>query len=258
MSVLTAGGLRVVQRNAWVYRRVWRGSIFSSFLTPVLFLGAMGLGLGSLVDRGQALGGLPYVAFLAPGLLAAGAMQTASFESTFPITAKVHWRRNYEAMLATPLKVLDLLVGEVIWISIRLALVTSVFLGVMLAFGLVRSPLGVLAVPAAVLTGLSFSGLIMALAAQQKDGSAFNALFRFGITPLFLFSGTFFPVEQLPELIRPLAYVTPLYHGVSLARDLTLGSAELLPSLLHVGVLLVFIVVGVTIAYVSLRRRLVT
>lgn len=251
--------LRVLGRNLVVYRRIWRGSLFLTFLQPVLFLAAMGIGLGGFVDRAGPgmLAGVPYAAFLAPGLLAAQAMQTAAFEASWPLMARITWRRNYEAMLATPLRVRDLLAGELLWFSFRLALVGASFLAVMVAFGTVRSALAVVALPAAILTGLAFAAPITAFTAMQRTGEGFNALFRFGITPLFLFSGTFFPIDRLPELIRPVAYVTPLYHGVALTRDLTLGTLDPAADALHAVVLLAFAAGGAAIAWFALRRRLV-
>jgi lipooligosaccharide transport system permease protein len=120
-----------------------------------------------------------------------------------------------------------------------------------------RSPLAILAVPGALLVGFAFGPLIVALSATQRDTTAFNALFRFGITPLFLFSGTFFPVERLPAFVQPLAVVTPLYHGVALIRGLTLGTVEFAAALGHTAVLLAYVAAGLVLARHFLRRRLV-
>ena len=255
-----AVGIRVLEHNAMVYRRTWHGSVLSSLLSPVLFLAAMGIGLGSYVNRGDganALGGVPYLAFLAPGLLAAQAMQTAAFETTYPIMGKIVWDKLYDAMLATPLTVRDLLAGELEWLIVRLSIVCTAFLAVAAAFGAIRSPLGIFALPVVVLTGLAFATPIMAFSATQRRDSSFNVLFRFGITPLFLLSGTFFPVEQLPAPVRPVAYLTPLYHGVALARSLSLGSVDPVAAVIHVGVLLAFAAGGLVLTAASFRRRLV-
>lgn len=253
-------GVRVLEHNAMVYRRTWHGSVLSSLLSPVLFLAAMGIGLGGYVNQGSgtaALGGVSYLAFLAPGLLAAQAMQTAAFETTYPIMGKIVWDKLYDAMLATPLSVRDLLAGELEWVCVRLLIVCSAFLVVMTLFGAVRSPLAVLALPVAILTGVAFGAPIMAFSATQKRDSGFNVIFRFGITPLFLLSGTFFPIDRLPELVRPLAYLTPLYHGVALARQLTLGAVDGPVALAHLLVLVAFAVAGCVLASISFRRRLV-
>ncbi len=252
-------GARVLEHNLMVYRRVWHGSVLGSLVSPILFLAAMGVGLGSYVNRGgaEALGGVSYLAFLAPGLLAAQGMQTAAFETTYPIMSKIVWNKLYEAMLATPLTVRDLLFGELEWLVLRLTIVCSLFLAVAALFGAVPSPLGILALPVAVLTGLGFAAPIMAFSATQRQDSAFNVIFRFLITPLFLLSGTFFPLDRLPAAIQPVAYLTPLYHGVALARALTLGQVDPVAAAVHLVVLTGFVAVGYVLAAIAFRRRLV-
>lgn len=248
----------MAQRNALVYRRVWRGSLFTSFLQPMLFLLSMGLGLGAFVDAGGAdlLGGVSYLHFLAPGLLAAACMQTASFESAFPIISKMTWQRNYEAIGATPMRVVDLVVGELLWMALRLGMVASAFTVVIAAFGVPRSPLALLAIPAAVLTGLAFSAPILAYAATLKNPGGFNGLFRFIITPLFLFSGVFFPVARLPEALQAVAWLTPLFHGVELVRGLMLHTVASPDWMGHVAYLAGLTGVGAATAVVTFRRRL--
>ena len=253
-----AGAARVLQRNLLVYRRTWRGSLFGSFLTPLLYLTAMGIGLSQLMARGGSdmLGGVPYLDFLGPGILASSCMQTASFESTYPIMGKISWRRNYEAILATPIEVHHLLIGELGWIAFRLTTMATVFMIVLTLFGIPRSPLALLAIPAAVLTGVAFAAPIIAFSATRHNDSGFAALFRFIINPLFLFSGTFFPVSQLPDAVEWVAAATPLYHGVALVRGAVLDD---MPAIwpLHLAYLLVFLGVTSYIAYRLLRRRLV-
>jgi lipooligosaccharide transport system permease protein len=245
---------------AYQYKRTWRGGLTTTFLTPVLFLAAMGVGLGSLVNKhGQAqLGGVRYLTFLAPGLLAASAMQTAAQESTFPVMGAIKWIRTYHAMLATPLRVIDVLVGHLAWMAVRLLLVSATFVIVMAAFGATGSWEVVLAVPAAVLTGMAFAAPIAAFAATQENETYFNAIFRFMVIPMFLFSGTFFPVSQLPAVLRAIAYATPLWHGVDLCRTLALGRATLGRSVLHVAYLLAWVVAGVIAGASAFRRRLVS
>jgi len=241
------------------YRRTWRGSIFSSVLSPVMFLGAMGLGLGSLVDRhGTAhLGGLSYLAFLAPGLMAASAMQTAVGESMFPVFSAVKWQQTYQAAAATPLRPGDIFRGHLLFTTMRLGMNMVIFLAVMAAFGVVRSPWMLVGVPVAVLTGLAFAAPLDAFAVtRQRDAQPFNAVFRFGMIPLFLFSGTFFPVTQLPGWIRPLAYVTPLWHGVALCRALSTGGPDLIGALGNVGYLGGLAGLGLLAGHIAYRRRL--
>jgi lipooligosaccharide transport system permease protein len=256
-SPLTA--LRVTQRNLLVYRRTWRGSVFGSFLTPLLYLGALGVGLGSFIaaQDTSALGGYTYLQFLGPGLLASTCMQTASFEATFPIMGKISWRRNYEAILATPLQVHHLLFGEAGWMTFRLTSISTVFLIVLAIFGIPTSPLALLAIPASILTGLAFFLAIMAFTATQKNDAGFAAIFRFVVNPLFLFSGTFFPVDRLPDGLEFIASLTPLYHGVALVRGVVLAGPDLASWPIHLAYLVVFSTIAGLLAYTTLRRRLV-
>jgi lipooligosaccharide transport system permease protein len=250
--------IRVVQRNAVVYRHVWRGSLFGSFLQPTLFLTAMGFGLGGLIDRGGARlpGGVPFFAFLGPGLLAASCMQTAMFESSFPIVGKMTWRRNYEAMFATPLRIRDIVIGELAWIGFRLFTVAAAFTVVLALLGGADGALTIAAVPAAVLTGLAFSAPILAYAATLKTGMSFNALYRFGITPLFLFSGVFFPITQLPRPLPTVAAFTPLFHGVELTRGLMLHSLTASAAVGHIAYLAAMLAIGTWAAVHTFTRRL--
>jgi lipooligosaccharide transport system permease protein len=218
--------LRVVESSARRYRHTWRASVFSSFVNPVLLLLAMGIGLGSLVEEGVGPGGVPYLEFLAPGLLVATAMQTAAAESSFPVMAGIKWIKSYEAALATPVSVRDLLAGEVAWVLIRTLQGSVVFAIVVVAFGAV-DPVGALAslVPA-VLTGAAFATPIIWYTVQLDNDAGLANLFRFGIVPLFLFSGTFFPISQLPDWLEPLAVLTPLWHGVEWARHWAIGAGS--------------------------------
>ena len=240
------------------YRRTWRGSIYTSVLSPVLYLGAMGLGLGKLVDaHGTArLGGVSYLAFLAPGLLAAAAMQAGIEESTYPVLGSVKWRRTYYAAAASPLRPADIFHGHLLFTTMRLAMNSAIFLVVMAAFGAITSPWVLAALPVAVLTGLAFAAPIEAWAITVVKDTSFALVFRFGMIPLFLFSGTFFPVTQLPAWIRPLAYVTPLWHGVALCRSLSLGTATLGGALVHVGYLAALAAVSIAVGNRTYRRRL--
>jgi lipooligosaccharide transport system permease protein len=240
------------------YRRTWRGTIYSSVLNPVLYLGAMGLGLGTLVDsRGLArLGGVSYLVFLAPGLLAATAMQTAVGESTYPVLGSVKWLKTYQAAAASPLRPADIFRGHLLFTTVRLAMNCTIFLAVMTAFGAARSAWVLVTVPVGVLTGLAFAAPLEAWAVTRTKEQGFSVVFRFGMIPLFLFSGTFFPVTQLPAWIRPLAYATPLWHGVALCRSLSLGTATLGGSLLHVGYLAALAAAGIAAGNRSYRRRL--
>jgi len=240
------------------YRRTWQGSIYSSVLNPVLYLGAMGLGLGTLVDRHgtSGLGGVSYLAFLAPGLLAAGAMETAMGESTYPVYASVKWLKTYQAAISSPLRPTDLFHGHLLWTTLRLTMNSAIFLVVMVVFGAAGSPWVIVCLPAAILTGLAFAAPIEAYAMTCTKDTSFAMLFRFGLIPLFLFSGTFFPITQLPVYVRPLAYATPLWHGVALCRSLSLGTAQLGASAGHVGYLAAVTALGIYAGNRTYRRRL--
>jgi lipooligosaccharide transport system permease protein len=252
---------RVIEHRLLQYRRTFRASLFSSFGIPVLFLAAMGLGLGGYVDQNPdpSLAGLTYLQFLAPGLLAATVMQTGSFEAAFPILGGLQWNKIFHAMFATPIRPRDIALGNIAWIGLRLTMVATVFALVIVGFGASRSPLIVLAIPAAVLTGLAFTTPIMAFTATQRTPDRFAAMFRFGITPLFLFSGTFYPIESLPAFLQPIAWLSPLWHGVDLCRALMLETVGRDPvlHLIHAGVLVAITIVGAWAATRTIAARLV-
>lgn len=249
--------LRVVEREARVYRHLWRGSAFTTFLAPVLFLAAMGIGLGDLVDeRTGSVDGLDYLAFVTPGLMAAAAMQTAAADSLWPVMAGMKWVRFYHGVVASPVSAADLFGGRVVWVGMRTVISATAFLVVATALGGVDSPWGVLAVPAAVLTAVAFSAPLTAFAATQQTDLSFVVLMRLGIMPLFLFSGTFFPVDQLPGFLQPVAVASPLWHGVELCRGFTTGTVEALPAAGHLAVLLAVIAAGWAWGTRSFPRRL--
>ena len=170
------------------------------------------------------------------------------------------WTKRYHAMHATPIEPAEIALGQLAWSATRITLVGSIFVLVMGLFGAVASPLMLLAIPVATLTGLAFAGPITAYAATQKTMTTFNYIFRFGITPLFLFSGTFFPIEQLPGFLQPVAWLTPLYHGVALSRSLALGSVGAEPwlALVHLLALLLFIGGGLVATLAAFNRRMGT
>jgi lipooligosaccharide transport system permease protein len=257
MTVAATGMLRVVEREFHVYRRLWRGLVFSTFLSPILFLAAMGLGLGGLVDENSGqVAGLPYLDFVAPALLVASAVQLAAAESMWPVMAGTKWIRMYHGMVATPIRASDVYGGFVIWNALRTVLSAGVFLLVAAALGAVPSAWGVLAVPAAALTAAAFCAPLAAFSATQESDQAFPVIMRLGILPLFLFSGTFFPIEELPAALERLAVLSPLWHGVELARDATTGHFEAWADLGHVAFLVACVVVGAAIGRRTFTRRL--
>jgi lipooligosaccharide transport system permease protein len=257
MSALRAA-LPVTAFNFAVFKQGWRSAAFLYVITPVLFLGAMGIGLGGLVGRSRpSIEGVTYLQFIAPGLLATTAMQTATADMTYPIMTRLIWNRSYEAMLNTPLRVRDLLTGELLWLSMRLLAVSALFFGVAECFGAGRTPTAVLAVPVAALTGLAFGAPVLAYSATQKGDNGFNALNRFVVLPLFLLSGSFFPLAQLPVGLQGVAWALPITHGVELCRELFLGRAGGVAPLAHLVVLLAYAAGGALAARWTLTRRLV-
>ena len=258
----TPRAILAAYEHQWLlYRRTWRGSIFGSFAQPVLFLVAMGIGLGAFVDAGggeEALGGVPYLQWLAPALLVSTVMQGSVFEATFPILAGFHWVKRFHAMYATPLTPFAIAFGQLLWIATRATLVGGIFMVVVVLFGAAATPGILLTVPVGTLTALAFAGPIAAFMSSQRDTTAFNSIWRFGITPLFLFSGTFFPISELPEQIRWIAWLLPLWHGVDLGRACALETVGEQPLLMlaHLVILSAGAIGGVAATFIMFRRRL--
>lgn len=241
-------------------RRILRGTAFSGFVTPVLFLLGMGIGLGTFIDRNSTdgVGGAPtYLAFIAPGLLAMHAMQTAASESSYPIVAGLKWTKVYHAMIATPLRVIDIVLGAFGFILVRLFVVCAVFTGVLAIFGAAQSWVWLLAIPASVLVGAAHAAPTLAVAGGVESDSWLTMYFRLLVLPMGLFSGAFFPLSQLPEVLQLTAWVIPLFHGVELVRGLSLANLSLGRGLIHVGYLLLWTIIGAVLAVLAFRRRLV-
>ena len=254
-----SGARRAFEFQLLRYRRTWRGSIAGTLLNPLFFLGALGIGLGHFVDRNgavSALGGRDYLSYLAPGLLASTAMQVGMGEAAWPILGGVLWTKDYLAMINTPLEVTDVMLGHLAFIAMRITTAVGIFLAAMAAFGTWHSPLALLAWPAATLTGLSFVTPLAAFSVTREEDNAFTWLFRFFVTPVFLFSGAFFPISQLPSALQTVAKLTPLWHGVELCRALTLGRVHGAGALVHVVVLAAYVTVGLILSRRGYRARL--
>jgi lipooligosaccharide transport system permease protein len=252
--------LSVRALRCWLlqYRRTWRASIWTSVFGPLFYLGAMGYGLGSLVDRNgtAALGGVPYVVFVAPAVLGVQAMNSGLSNSLYPVFAATRWNAIYIAARATPLRPADIYRGHLMFITMRIAMNSACFVVIMAAFGLIRSPWAVLLLPAAVLVGLAFAVPTAAWAVTLQRETNLNYPIRFGAVPLMLFSGTFFPVSQLPGWIRPVAYATPLWHGAALCRALSLGDVDAGSAAIHVGYLVAMTAIGLWAGNRTFYRRL--
>ncbi len=231
----------------------------TTFVNPTLYLLAMGVGLGSFIDKSgshAALGHLSYLDYVAPALAAAAAATTAASESMFPIMGAIKWQKTYYAMLATPLRVADVMAGHLLWITTRIAMAVGSYLVVMAAFGTISSFQSILILPVGILTGTAFATPLAAFAATQDQDSSFSLVFRLAIVPLFLFSGVFFPVSQLPAGLRLVAYVTPLWNGVALCRPLATGTATAAGLAVHLTYLIAVTLAGLMAARMTFRRRL--
>ena len=241
------------------YRRSWRATVTTGLLNPIFFLLSIGVLLGGLVDEGNPnLGGLTYLEFVAPGLIAALAMQIGTNEGSFPVAAGIRWAKTYHAVVATPVRVRELFSGLLSWAAARIIAAAALFAGVAALAGAFLSPLAALTPFAAVLCGLAFASPMAALAGGVDNHAALTAVFRFLLLPIFLFSGTFFPIERLPDWLEPVAWATPLWHGVSLCRDLSTGQIEALPALGHVLYLTVVTLVGSVVAVRLISRKLLS
>jgi lipooligosaccharide transport system permease protein len=243
----------VLERNLALYRRLWLASAFSSFVLPVLFLVSIGIGVGGYVGE---VGGVDYLAWIVPGVMASTAFQMAIGESTYSVLGDFKWVRAYHAMRATPVEVRDMVSGWLLYILIRVELAAVVFLGITALFGALHSPWAVLTPVIAALVALSAAAPVMAFAASIDHDSYFALLFRFVMIPSTLFAGVFFPVDQLPQVVRPLAYLSPLWHGVELSRAATLGASPPWPVWVHGGYLLLCCAAGLAWAVAAFRKRL--
>jgi lipooligosaccharide transport system permease protein len=250
----------------WEYLlRSWRGYLFSSLTeavgTPLLYLLALGVGLGSLIDSGSgspALGGVSYLDYVAPALLVAAAVQVATAESSYPAYSRFKWTKVFWGVTATPVTPREVCDGQVLFIGTRLITGSALYYLVLLAFGAAGGPTGLLMIPFALLTGLSCAVWVLALGAHIKsEGQAFNVLFRFVLIPMTLFSGSFFPITEIPLAFRWLAWISPLWHGNELARGAALHDLQLWPAVGHLAYLSAVLVVGLLVARRCYRTRLI-
>lgn len=258
----SVGGVLLVVEHFWTwYRRNWRATFVSSIVQPLLFLLAFGVGFGALLagggQAGAATGGLSYLVWLAPALLTVSAVQTATFESTYPVLSCFKWQRTYHGMAAGPLTPGQIALGHVTWTACKTLITGTANVAAIVLFGGAAWIGIVAALGAAVLTGATVAALVTAFAARvENEGGAFNALFRFGLVPMILFSGTFFPADRLPGWVQPLTWVSPLWHGTEVARGSALGKLALLPALGHLGYLAALFALGMALAVRFYRRRL--
>jgi lipooligosaccharide transport system permease protein len=254
---MTRSVWRALERELLVFVRTWRGSAFTAIVQPLLFLLAMGIGLGDLVDDGAGTStvALDYLDFVAPGLLAASALLAVSGEALWGVMGGVKWMGQFKAMVATPMMPGDVYGGLVLSAGVRAGGAAVAFLVVAALLGGVSSRWAPLAVVAAVLLAMSTMAALSAYAVRKEDDSTFPLIMRLGVIPMFLFSGTFFPVQQLPAALQPVAVVSPLWHGVEVARDATTGAIDGW-TLAHAAVLVALAAVAVPFGVRGFERRL--
>ena len=247
--------LAVYEYHLVCYRRTWRGSALYSFVLPLLTMLGFGVGVGSYVEGG--VGGVPYLDWIVPGLIASTAVQVGVGESTWPVLGNFEWNRIYFSQAAAPLRAADILGGHLAFVLTRTLMSCVAFLAVAAAFGTLHSVWALATLPVAVLLGLAVAAPTFAYAASVSTDSYLAILLRFGVIPMSLFSGVFFPVEALPGLLRWVAYVLPLWHGVDLSRAATLGVAPQWSITGHLLYLSAWAAAGWWLAHARFRRRLV-
>jgi lipooligosaccharide transport system permease protein len=250
-----AATLSVLEYHLTSYRRIWRSSVLSSFVLPLLTMLGFGLGVGAYVRGG--VDGVPYLDWMVPGLIASTAMQIGIGDSTWAVLGGFEWRRIYYGQAAAPLRVADIVDGHLAFVLFRVLTSAGAFLLIATTFGTMHSWWAPATLPVAVLVGLAVAAPTFAYSATIRSDSYLAILFRIGVIPMSLFSGVFFPVEQLPGALRWIAYALPLWHGVDLSRAATLGVAPAWSVTGHLVYLAVWAAVGWWLAWRAFTRRLV-
>jgi len=244
---------RVWQREVSVYKYVYKSTIVSNLMDPLVYLVALGFGLGAFVSRIQ---GMPYIQFIAPGLISSSIMSAATFETTINTFVRIHFDRVYEAMMATPVTVEDIVVGEIMWAMTRSTIYATVMLGVVAALGLTHSWYAIFVPFLGAMGGMMFAILGLTYTSLLKSIDQVNFYFTLFITPLFLFSGVFYPIDALPEIVKTIAFLSPLYHLVEIIRPLVIGKIGF-GVVVHLVWIIVFILIFAAVPVNLLRKKLV-
>ena len=253
MSLSLRHALTVWRRNASLYQRTWKTTLLPNFFEPVFFLTAIGIGVGAYITE---MAGVPYIEYLAPGLMCVSAMNGASFEVTFNVFIRMVYEKTYDGVLTTPVNTDDILVGEVLWGLTRSCLYGGGFYVVAILFGLVPLPVGLLAIFVVPLAGLLFASIGIAFTLKMPTIDLFSFYFTLFLTPMFLFAGVFFPIEErFPDWLLPVAEILPLLHPVRLSHMAFSGEWAWI-ALWDVGYILVISVALLTWAKRSVRKRL--
>lgn len=247
-----AGALAVWRRNILVWRKLLVPAVLMNFGEPTLYLLGLGFGLGHFVGE---MSGMPYLAFLASGIIASSAMTTSSFEGMYSVFTRMVPQKTYEAILATPLEVDDILAGEMLWCATKSVFSGIAILAVAAMLGVVQGWVALWVIPVVFMIGLCFAGPAMIMSALAYNYDFFNYYTVLVITPMFILSGVFYPIDTLPPAMQGFVQILPLTHAVMLTRALVVG-ADLSQPLVHLGVLMVYAVVGYYVAVVLVRRKL--
>lgn len=248
--------LRVTERELRFFRSTWRATSFTLFGAPLLYLVALGIGLGGLIEERESLGGLDYLDFIVPGMMVGAAAQLAAGSGLWPIMAGHRWLGFHRAMVATPIEPTSIVGGLLVWLAIRSTAQATVFLIVATLLGGVGSAYAVLAIIVAGLTSAAVAGPLMAYTATCDSDKAFDPIMRIVVAPLYLFSGTFFSAEALPIGLQWLVRVFPLWHGIELARAATTGHPSTWPLWANLVVLLIWVGGGWYLARRTFTTRL--
>ena len=254
---ITRRFIRIWQRNLVVYRRIWLINFLPPLLEPLFYLLAFGIGLSALIPSISSNGvEVSYIAFITPSLLAVTMMYNSFFETTYASFVRMYYQKTFDAMMAAPLSIEEVITGEIVWGATKSVIATAIMLTVVSIAGLVRYPEGLSIIPLSFLGGMAFGAAGMVFTGILPSIDMFNLPIFLFITPMFLFSGTFFPVDGLPSWAQYLARVLPLTHLVDLTRGLCMGqwSWKLLWSVAYLSA---FTAVTFPLALVAMHRRLI-
>jgi lipooligosaccharide transport system permease protein len=255
--VISSRFLRIWNRNFMIYRKTWKVSFMPPLLEPIMYLAAFGLGMSALVgDVSWHDGSMSYIVFIAPALVSVNMMYNSFFETTYGSFVRMYYQKTFDAMMATPLFLEEIITGEIIWGATKSVIASTIMLGIISLFGLIRYPEGLLLIPLAFLAGLAFASIGMYFTAVVRNIDLFNLPIFLFITPMFLFGGTFFPLDTLPEWSKVLAYCLPLTHLVEISRAIGIGPFDgfALWNLLY---LTLFSIIFFPLALVKMRKRLI-
>ena len=244
---------RVWRRDLRVFSKLWKGALLPTFLDPVFYLLAMGFGLGTYL---ASINGIPYKNFIASGLVASAAMWATAFETTYNVHFRMSEYRLYDNVLSTPVEVEDLVAGETAWACTRALIYSTVFLGIVAAFGLVQSPWALVTPLFVVLGSACFAVIGLSFTSIVGRVDYFTYYYTLFVTPMFLFGGIFYPLDRLPQWTHVVAWFTPLYHLVLITRGLILGP-HALSILGNAAWLLVLTTALFVVPVIYMRRRLV-